>query len=173
MAKKTTITSDTNPYCRLWANGSGSNCSLQCDPCKQVETIKYSPPNQPRPLPPKSGIGELGNFGGGLSRDVYPIMAGRPSMGKYVATYMDEMNKRYLACMEEVLTKVLQQVLEREPTEEDWSECRRITNRDFPDKFYFIYRNQQLGWVRTINEGVKITVTFIPDQKKPGELISF
>jgi hypothetical protein len=76
---------------------------------------------------------------------------------------MDEFIKVVVKKQEEIIIKVLTEVLKREPTTDDFKECQRLVYPHFqPNDYIFAYKNIPLGFIKHEFEIGKATVTFTP-----------
>lgn len=77
---------------------------------------------------------------------------------------MNMFAKECINMEEKLLIEIMTQVLNREPTIDDFKECTRITYPEFePTDYIIAYKNTKLGFVKHKYNGSSVTVTFIPD----------
>jgi hypothetical protein len=81
-----------------------------------------------------------------------------------ISLLMNMFVKECINMEEKLLIEIMTQVLNREPTIEDFKECTRITHPWFePNDYIIAYKNIKLGFVKHDYNGSSVTVTFTPD----------
>lgn len=87
-----------------------------------------------------------------------------PELIEDMTPLMDAFVKECINMEEKLLIQLMNQVLKREPTIDDFKECTRITLPHFePNDYIIAYKNINLGFVKHQYNGSSATVTFIPD----------